>query len=492
MLWTMSGVGLQALVQLLVLAALGRLLTPAEFGIMGAAMVVVALSQIVSQVGVGPAIIQRPDLQPVHVRVAVTLSFTLGLLLGAVVYVAAPTIAAVYRLPEVEPVMRAVALLFPLDGLNTVGKALLTRELRFRAYVALDVGSYFLGYACVSVVLALSGFGVWSLVIASLSQVALRTLGMYAAVRHSVRPSLDLAASRDLLSYGFGHSLGQVGAVIGQQSDNFLVGRWLGAAALGIYGRAYSLMVMPAAVFGRVVMRVLYPLLAQVQNDRGRLRNAYERGLAIVALVSLPISAFLWVVAPEFIAVVLGPDWSEVVLPFRLFTIGLLFRMSSRISDECAKAAGQVYVRAVLVWIFAGLVVLGTSVGRHWGVGGVAVGVSLAMAFNWLSLAWLCRSVTGLTWMQFVGAHAPSARLAGAVALGAVAVAGIARVAHPGPLAVVVVSGIGAAGAAFLLIRLWPRFWLGPHGTWLLERVKELVRRGFSRASPVAENATAE
>jgi teichuronic acid exporter len=492
MLWTLSGVGLQAVVQLLVLAALGRLLTPAEFGIMGAALVVVALSQIVSQVGVGPAIIQRPDLKPVHVRVAVTLSFTLGLLLGAVVYVGAPTIAGVYRLPEVEPVLRAVALLFPLDGLNTVAKALLTRDLRFRTYVALDVGSYVLGYACVSVLLASLGLGVWSLVIAALSQVTLRTLGMYAAVRHSVRPSLDLAAGRDLLSYGLGHSVGQVGAVIAQQSDNFLVGRWLGAAALGIYGRAYSLMVMPAAVFGRVVMRVLYPLLAQVQNDRGRLRNAYERGLAIVALVSLPISAFLWVVAPEFIAVVLGPDWSEVVLPFRLFTIGLLFRMSSRISDECAKAAGQVYVRAVLVWIFAGLVVIGTSVGHHWGVGGVAVGVSMAMAFNWLSLAWLCRSVTGLTWAQFARAHVPSGLLAGAVALVAVAVASAARIAHPGPMAVLVLSGTGAAGAAFLLVRLWPRFWLGPHGTWLLGRVEELLRRGFTGPTPVAEKATAE
>ena len=90
MFWTLSGTGLQAVVQLLVLMALGRLLTPAEFGIMGAATVVVALSQIVSQIGVGPALIQRRELQPIHIRVAATLSFLLGLLLGAVVFVRRP------------------------------------------------------------------------------------------------------------------------------------------------------------------------------------------------------------------------------------------------------------------------------------------------------------------------------------------------------------------------------------------------------------------
>src|SRR5207248_1562576 len=85
MFWTFSGTGLQAVVQLLVMMALGRLLTPADFGLMGAAQVVIALSQIVTQLGVGPAIVQRRDLEPTHIRVAVTLSGVMGTLLGAFV-----------------------------------------------------------------------------------------------------------------------------------------------------------------------------------------------------------------------------------------------------------------------------------------------------------------------------------------------------------------------------------------------------------------------
>src|SRR5215210_7818368 len=184
MIWTFSGTGVQAVVQLLALMALGRLLTPTEFGLMGAATVVIAFSQIISQVGVGPAIVQRSELQPAHIRAAFTISGGLGFVLGAVVWFGAPAIAAFYRMPEVEPIIRGVALLFPIDGLNTVGESLLMRELRFRLYVALDVATYIVGYVCIGVLLAWQGYGVWSLVAANLAQVILRTIAMYLATRH--------------------------------------------------------------------------------------------------------------------------------------------------------------------------------------------------------------------------------------------------------------------------------------------------------------------
>lgn len=477
MLWTFSGTGVQALVQLLVIMALGRLLTPAEFGIMGAAAVVVALSQIVSQVGVGPAIVQRLELDRLHIRVAFTISGVLGFVLGAVVWFSAPALAAFYRIPAVEPVLRGIAFLFPIDGLNTVGESLLTRQLRFRLFVALDVGSYILGYACVGVFLAWQGYGVWALVGANLSQVTLRTIAMYVATRHAVLPSLNRQASKDLLSFGLGHSLAQVGTVLSQQGDNMVVGRWLGAAALGVYGRAYSLMVMPATVFGRIVNRVLFPVMAQVQNERERLAGAYERALAVVALVSLPITAFLWVVAPEFIAVVLGPKWSGVVLPFRLFTFSLLFRMSSKISDVCTKAAGAVYSRALLQGAYAALVLIGALIGQQWGVGGVAVAVSMAMCVNWLTMAALGRRVTSLTWPRFFRAHVPGALLAALIGVTVAATIQVAHAAHLSKIPLLIAAGLTALAVAVVVARSRSERFLGPHGIWAAKQAQQVYRR---------------
>jgi len=491
MFWTFSGTGVQVAVQVLAIMALGRLVTPEEFGLMGAATVVIACSQIVSQIGVGPAIIQRRELDQDHVRVAVTLSFLLGLLLGALVWVGAPAIASFYRMPELQPVLRAVAFLFPLDGLNTVSKSLLTRQLRFRLYITLDAGSYIVGYAAVGVLMAWLGYGVWALVVANLSQGILRTAAMYLAARHTVRPSLNLRAARDLLSFGVGHSMAQIGTFLSQQGDNLVVGRWLGAAALGVYGRAYNLMVMPASAFGRIVNRVLFPVMAQVQDERDRLANAYERALAIVALVSLPLSSFLWVVAPEFIPVVLGPAWGGVVLPFRLFTVSLLFRMSSKISDACTKAAGEVYKRALIQFAYAALVVVGAIIGQRWGVGGVAVCVSIAMGINWLSMAWLGRSVTGLDWIRFARAHAPSVLLALVVGVAATLAAEAGRAVHLPKVPLLAEAGLVAAAAAYLALRLRPGLFLGPHGTWAHRQGTELLR-SRSRRGGRPQSAEAE
>lgn len=481
-LWTFSGTGVQLVAQLSVIMVLGRLLTPTDFGLMGAAAVVIAFSQIVSQMGVGPAMIQRRELQPAHVRVAVTLSCALGCLLGVAVYFGAPAIATFYRMPQVEPVLRGVAFLFPLDGVNTVAKSLLTRELRFRLLVALEVGSYVLGYGCVGVILAWYGFGVWALVVANLAQVALRTVAMYVATMHPARPSLDLKAGRDLLSFGFGHSMAQIGTVLSQQGDNLVVGRWLGPTALGVYGRAYNLMVMPAGVFGKIVTRVLFPVMAQVQDEPNRLAGAYERALAVVALISLPVSAFLWLVAPEFIPVLLGPGWVSVVLPFQLFTVGLLFRMTSKISDVCASAAGAVYSRALLQAVYAGLVVVGAVIGQRWGVGGVAIAVSIAMGINWLTMAALCRSVTGLSWSRLARSQIPGAMLAlligGAVAI----VTHLVRAAHIGNVPVLIAAGLTAAAMIYAACRIRPEVFLGSHGAWAFRQADGFVRGGLRRA----------
>ena len=116
--------------------------------------------------------------------------------------------------------------------------------------------------------------------------------------------------------------------------------------------------------------------------------------------------------APELIPLILGPAWTAAVVPFRLFSISLLFRMSSKISDAATKAAGEVYKRAMIQFAYAAMVVVGAIIGQRWGVGGVAVCVSVAMGINWLNMAQLGRTVTGLDWGRFTRAQLPAAMLA--------------------------------------------------------------------------------
>jgi hypothetical protein len=178
------------------------------------------------------------------------------------------------------------------------------------------------------------------------------------------------------------------------------------------------------------------------------------------------------------------------VLPFRLFSISLLFRMSSKISDACTKAAGEVYKRAVIQFAYAGLVVVGAIVGQRWGVGGVAVCVSFAMGINWLNMAQLGRTVTGLDWRRFGRAHLPAALLALVIGAAAQGAAEVARSARLGAVPLVAVAAVVALGAAVLAARMSPSLFLGAHGTWAWREGTALLRRrSRAGARPAASDA---
>jgi len=187
------------------------------------------------------------------------------------------------------------------------------------------------------------------------------------------------------------------------------------------------------------------------------------------------------VVAPEFIPVLLGPRWGAVVLPFRLFTVSLLFRMSSKISDACTKAAGAVYSRALVQGGFAALVFVGALLGQRWGIGGVAVAVSIAMGLNWLAMAELSRQVTGLSWSRFARAQVPGVVFAALIGCATWLTAHLLRTAHLGPVPILAVAALIAALVAILAARSWPEVFLGPHGAWTSRRAEELARRILGR-----------
>src|SRR5207249_289368 len=137
--------------------------------------------------------------------------------------------------------------------------------------------------------------------------------------------------------------------------DNFVAVKWLGVQALGLYERAYQLMAMPATLLGQVLDDVLFPAMAQIQFDTGRLAVAYRRLVAGMAVMTLPLSAVAVALAPELIYAVLGPKWGDAALPFQVLAVGTLCRASYKVSDSLTRAVGAVYQRAWRQWIYAAL-----------------------------------------------------------------------------------------------------------------------------------------
>jgi PST family polysaccharide transporter len=349
-----------------------------------------------------------------------------------------------------------------------IGESLFERELRFRWLANLEVVSFGVGYGIVGILTAWLGWGAWSLVAANLGESVLKTSVLLVARRPPRRLYVEGTAFRELIHFGGGFTAGRYFNYIALQGDNLVVGRWLGPMALGLYGRAYQLMANPAALFGDILDKVLFPTMARAQDDCEQLTVTYRRGVTLIALVMLPVSAMLYVLAPEMIELALGPKWMAVVPPFRVFAIGMLFRTSYKMSDAIARATGNVYRRAVRQVAYAGLVVGGAIVGQRWGIEGVSVAVLFALLANFLIMAQLSLKVTHLTWLQFLGAHVPPLLLSVLLVAVLWPVATLLR--GVGLSAFLIVGGAGVLTAAVGFGAMWrfPDLFLGPDGAWML------------------------
>ena len=479
MFWLLSGSGVQALLRIVVIVIMARLLAPADFGLVAGALVLIDFVEVFSDMGLGLVIVQRAELTDEHVRTGFTLSALLGLLFAAGIWLAAPTIAGVFRMEGMTTVLRAMAVVFPVDSLSLVASALLQRELKFRTLAGISVAGYVFGYGVVGVTLALLGFGVWALVGAYLAQTLIVSLTLLVVQPHAKRPLLDRVALREMTYMGAGFSVAQVCNYVALKGDNAIVGRWLGAGALGLYTRAYGLMSMSVTIFGSAFDRVLFASLSKIQRERERLALAFRRGTALIALLILPTSAAAFVLAPELIHVLLGPKWAGVVAPFQILAAGMLFRTSYKVSASVARATGAVYRSAWRQAVYAAAVIAGALVGQFWGVAGVALGVLLALAVFFLLMAQLSVRLTSITWRDYLAAHLPAAFLTLVIGVETWTVATALRSAGALP-AVVLLASVSVALVTFaVLVRLSPRLALGEDGLWALCRIAERVPARF-------------
>ncbi len=376
-------------------------------------------------------------------------------------------------------VIRLLALTYPLSGPTVVAEALLLRSMQFKRIVGIEVLSYVSGYGLVGITMAALGFGVWALVAATLCQAVVKVVGFALAGSLRVGLSLNGEALKQLLNFGAGFSLAKIANYAANQGDYLFVGRCLGAEALGIYGRAYQFLLMPTNLVGGVVDRVLFPAMAEVQNDKRRLAEAYSRAVSFVAMITLPASAALFALAPQIVRVLLGPRWDAVVPPFRILAVILVFRTSYKMSDSLSRATGAVYRRAWRQWVYAGAVFVGSWLGHFGGVSGVAAGVAIAVVLNFILMFELSMRLIPLSLRALVGIHVRYLVIGLLAGVAAWSIAHVLQASGSSEWVSLFGGCMGAMGALIILVFLWKDA-LGCEGRWAWSLVKSRLQRTSS------------
>ncbi len=408
MKWTYLSTFSRALLSLLVLVFLARLLTPVDFGLFGIAWIFIALGARFAQSGVGPAVIQRHELTGRHIQVGFTLSMAFGIAMMAVIWLFAPLISGFFNETMVSQILQALSVVFIIQSVGVIPAHLLRRNLQFKQLMVANILAYSVGYGLTAVALAFQGFGVWSLVWAEIMRVVIYTTTVVLYSPQGLRPCWAPREATDLLSRGIGFSLARIFEFIARQGAYFVIGRWLGATSLGYYTRAARLILLPRNYVSRSLFQVLFPAMAQRQQGTDRLATIYLHGIEVLSLVALPVSAMLFVSAPEIVSVILGGQWSPVIALLQILVFAVLFQMCDILNVAAISAIGAVYHHAWRQGLHAFLVVGGAWFASRWGLGGVAIAIVGAQVAAYLLMTQLTVSLLKIRWQQFLRCFLPA------------------------------------------------------------------------------------
>jgi PST family polysaccharide transporter len=388
---------------------LARLLPPEDFGLVGLALIVIGFGRIVNDLGLAEAIVQREDLTNRHIRVGFTSSVLLGLGLTACMYGVAPFAADALRDSRVTPLLRFIGVSFFFSGFSIVGEALLKRRLRFKQLMYVELISFVLGYGAVAIVLALSGFGEWSLAWGHLAQKVINSVLAYAAVRHALTPLFARTEFMQLASFGTGSTLLKIFNYAARQGDYFVIGRLLGPDPLGLYTRAYQLMKKPLTYTGQVLSSVLFPAVSRIQGEEEKVREAYAKAISVTAVVVLPSMVMFMIFAPEIVVGLYGEKWTGAIVPLQVLAAFGLFRTVYHVGGAFMKAHGHVYRLFFFQIVYASCVIGGTWVGAtSGGINGAALAVGGAITVMYLMVVSATNILTSTSVTRFLKMHVPS------------------------------------------------------------------------------------
>lgn len=311
-LWAGADQVLRQSATVVVSIVLAHLLVPAEFGLVAMAAVFTAFAALVGQLGLEASVVRSATLTPRALTGMFWVSLAANLALAAVLAGLSPLIAGFYREPHLAALLCGLSLTFPVQALAAVPRGLLMRRLDFAAIFRADLVAITVGTAT-TVAVAVCRPGAGALVEGQIVQAAVGSavLGLAGRWRPGVR-----FRRRDLDGHvGYSGFLLAFNAVNywARNADNLLVGRVLGATALGYYERAYLLFLYPVSQITATLGRVMLSSLSRMGEDLARVRRAYLRSAAAIAVASGPVMFGLCVLAEPFVVVVFGPQWRPVI-----------------------------------------------------------------------------------------------------------------------------------------------------------------------------------
>lgn len=452
---TLAGQWANFVVQTISTVILARLLTPADFGLITMVTSVTGFASLFKDLGLSMATVQKAEITHEQISVLFWVNVAVSLLITLITAALAPAIAWFYSEPRLIPVTIALSFAFICGGLTVQHQALLRRQMRFATLAVIPIVAMTVAVIC-AIIAAFLGFGYWSLVVMELARAAANAIAVWLVCRWWPGLPARGAGVRGMLRFGANLTGFNILNYFARNLDNVLIGRVWGAGPLGFYAKAYGLLMLPISQITGPIAAVAIPALSRLQNDPEQYRRYYYRAINVIAWITMPIIVIIGALSREVILVVLGEQWVEAAVLFKVLAFAALLQ-------PVVNPVGWVYTSLgkthhMLHWaLFAvPLICISFALGLPWGALGVAVSYMICsitvLTFPALWWAFKYSPLTVYKWIATV--HRPlftSLLLYGVVTF-------IRHNFHSGnPIYIIVVSVLISSCALVLVLGVWRR-----------------------------------
>jgi teichuronic acid exporter len=422
--WTGASTMLISAIGLVTNLVLARIIAPSHFGLLGMATVFTGLVRILSEMGVASALIRRPE-SVIDDEVLATAFWTSAGVSAALFLCTslalAPAIASFYDTPALRAVVVIVSLPLLIRPAGVIHRVQLSRALRFKSLSMVDATSTAFG-SVVTIGLALAGMGVWSIALTGTLTAAASLPLLWRELKWSPSLRFSIADFRNVLSFGSLVTGSEAAVFITKNVDYLIIGRLLGAQALGVYTLAFLMTDTFRSAMMGVMNKVMYPVYGRLQGDVATLGRYYLRVIRYNTLVIVPLMVVLLVLAPAVIRNVFGPEWLPGADASRLLAAAVILHTIGGTSAAVLKGLGRADLEFRINLATAALVAVpALLIGVHlWGITGAgAAALVHTIATRFLFQTYMRRLVGVSEWMilRSVGPALASGLVAGAVGI---------------------------------------------------------------------------
>ncbi len=384
---------LKQILQFIVILILPLFLAPSDFGLMAMANVVIAFNNIFKNLGFSSALIQKKDVSKELFSTLFFANLFIGLILFLIIFFFSPFISTILtnnlnERKELSKILKVISIGLFLSSPSLIQLAILEKNLLFDKIAKIEISSSFFS-AITGILLAVNGYGVWSLVFQNL--VLIIVSGILFWISCPQKPSFIFKISeiKSVFSFSINLTGFQIINYIYRNLDKILIGKFLGSTDLGYYSLAYRIMVYPLQNITRIISRVMFPLYSKIQNENKKIRNGFKLVSNSIALITFPLMFAISVLSKEMVSIFWGQNWITVAILISLLSPVAAIQSVTTTTGSIFQAKGR--TDKMFKWgIVMGITfTISYFIGINFGVVGVAAFYLLAnllLLYPWLKI----------------------------------------------------------------------------------------------------------